>query len=79
MVDGYMRKQKRRVNELIYLAWHTEIFARQKQLPELKSLLQGEDEKAKHGQTDDEMMVMCKMLNAAFGGDTVEVYGNGDI
>lgn len=58
------------MNEIIYLAWHTEAFARQKTLPPLKSLLQ--DEKPRHEQTDEEMMAMCKMLNAAFGGEVVD-------
>lgn len=32
-------EQKSRLNELIYLAWHTEAFARQKRLPSLEKLL----------------------------------------
>lgn len=70
MVSGYQRRQKKHVNELIYLAWHTEMFARQKKLPALRSCLRDTEER--HMQTDGDMLQMCKILNAAFGGEVVE-------
>ena len=74
MAEGYNRKTKRRSNELISLAWHTEAFARLKKLPSLKSLIKDEDGMAQHReQTDEEMMAMASMLNAAFGGEVVEI------
>ena len=54
----------------MYTAWHTAVLSRMKDIPPLRKLLQDEDEK--HEQTDDEMMHMAKMLNAAFGGEVVE-------
>jgi len=71
MVDGYRRKQKRRANEIIQVSWYTAVLSRQKEIPPLSQLLQDEDS-PKHEQTDDEMLAMCKMLNAAFGGTVVE-------
>lgn len=75
MVDGYKRNQKRKINELLYLAWHVEAFARQKKLPKLDSII--DDERHSKVQTDEEMKAMAMMLNAAFGGEVVEL--NGDL
>jgi len=74
-VDGFQRRHKNHINELLYLAWHTEAFARQKKLPSLDSLLQKNENESgqQRQQTDEEMMNMCKLLNAAFGGEVVEV------
>lgn len=69
MAEGYQKKYKQHMNELIYLAWHTAYLQRVTKFPDLKSLLQ---EDKKNAQTDDEMMAMARMLNAAFGGDEVE-------
>lgn len=40
-------------------------------IPPLNNLLQ--DTEAPKEQTDNEMLAMCKLLNAAFGGEVVEV------
>jgi len=71
MLRGYNRRQINRRNELIFVAWHAEMFARQKSLPALSSMIT-DDEPQTKVQTDDEMMTMCKILNAAFGGEVVE-------
>jgi len=74
MVEGYKRRTTRRTNELIYLAWHTEAFARQNPLPPIKTFLIDEDKpEVKRTQTDDEMLSIVKMLNLALGGEVVEV------
>ncbi len=73
MAEGYARAQKRRTNELVYLAWHVAALSRQPKLPELSSLMQTEDETRKRDQTPDEMLTMVRMLNAAMGGVEVEV------
>jgi hypothetical protein len=70
LAEGYKQRQTHRMNELIYLAWHVEAFARQKKMPPLKGLMQDTSEKRQ--QTDDEMMAACRILNAAFGGEVVE-------
>ena len=72
IIDGYVRMQKRRTNELLYTAWHTAVLSRMKDIPSLKSILQDTETKPKHEQTGDEMLAMCKLLNAAFGGEVVE-------
>lgn len=67
-VKGYSRKNRQRINELIYLAWHIEAFHRERgRLPSLESLLIQEDVEPKQ-MTDDQMMAMARVLNAAYGG-----------
>lgn len=73
MADGRIRNQKRKMNELLFLAWHTEALARQKRLPALSSLIKDEKPTSRQ-QSDEEMMNMAKLLNAAFGGEVIEVY-----
>jgi hypothetical protein len=73
MAAGYARAQRRRTNELVYLAWHVAVLSRQPKLPELSSLMQTEDDSRKKDQTPDEMLTMVRMLNAAMGGTEVEV------
>ena len=71
MHDGYMRKHKRMTDLLIYHAWHTELFARQKTLPDLETLL-SEKPKQKAVMTDEQMEKVARLMNAALGGDFVE-------
>ena len=77
--NGHVKKSRRKINELLYLAWNTQNFhamlLRDRKLPDLKSVLIDEDEKPKehHVQTTDEIMEVCKMWTAALGGDFVEV------
>jgi len=73
MVDGYVRNQRNKQNDLLSLAWHTQAFARYKKLPNLKNLLlTAKPNKPKEPQTPEVMIAQCKMLNAAFGGAEVE-------
>lgn len=69
MVKGYNRRQKNRLDELLYHAWHGAALSRVNKLPSLKSLMQTENK----AQSVDDMLAMVKMLNAAFGGEEVEV------
>ncbi len=39
IIEGYGERQSERRQELLYLAWHIEAFARQKRLPALKKIL----------------------------------------
>ena len=39
LFEGYAEEKEERIQELIYLAWHIEAFARQKRLPSLKKML----------------------------------------
>lgn len=71
---GYFDTQKQKAGDLLFLAWHIEAFARTKTLPPLKNLLQQvENAQQHHEQTDEEMLAMVKILNAAYGGEVVEV------
>lgn len=71
MVEGYSKRKTNRTNELLYLAWHIAALSRVQKIPELESLYI-KDEKI-HKQTDEDMMAMARVLNAAFGGVEVEV------
>ena len=68
MVEGYKRRQKRKIDELIYVAWHTAVLSRQKEIPPLSTLLNRIEKKE---MTEQEMFEQVKMLNAAFGGEVV--------
>ena len=66
----YARTEKRKVNELLFLAWHTALFERQKKLPSLKSIYITEEER--EPQSTEEMIAMCRMFNAALGGKEIK-------
>ena len=74
MVKGYQKTQRENVNKMLYLAWHIAVFERAQKLPDLKSILQdvNNEPQSRKEQTDEEIMEMCKLLNAAFGGKVVE-------
>lgn len=73
ITEGFKRRQTRRLNELMYAAWHAAILPRQKEIPPLNSLLRNYDEEPKREQTTEEMMAMCRLLNAVFGGEVIEI------
>ena len=75
MADGKIKSQIRKMNEMLFLAWHIEALARQKRLPALSSLVK-EEKTTGRQQSDEEMMNMAKLLNAAFGGEVLEVHGD---
>lgn len=78
IAEGYIRvaqaQAKEKAKNIISLAWYTEALARTKTLPELKTLLDKLDNasKPKQVQTSDQMMTMCKLLNAVYGGSVIE-------
>lgn len=78
IADGYIRvaqtQAKEKAKNIISLAWYTEALARTKELPKLKGLLEKLDapDEPKQPQTQDQMMAMCKLLNAAYGGTVIE-------
>ena len=74
MVEGYKRKKKNHMNELLFLAWHIEAFAKQNKLPPLESLLFKEDSEQKtKQQTPDEMIAVCRLINSALGGEEIAI------
>ena len=74
MAEGYTKKKKQQAKEMIYLAWHVAALNRAKELPSLDSLLR--DSEPEKPQTDEQMMAMCKLMNAALGGKVVETHGD---
>jgi len=72
ILEEYNKETIRERNKLVFTAWHVAMFERQKRLPALDSVLMKETETHEHKkQTPDEMMAVCKMLNAAFGGEEI--------
>lgn len=60
-------------------AWYTARLIRVEKMPELETLLIDENEspKKEEKQTNEALMAVCKLWNAALGGGVVEVT-NGD-
>ena len=75
MAEEYNKRQTDHAHELLYLAWHTEYFARCKTLPKFDDLLKGEMQPKNKPQSVDTMMAMAKILTVAFGGEIVETTG----
>lgn len=63
-MEGRIRASRRRFDELITLAWHTEAFARTKRLPPLAKVLRGE-EKQVRAQTPEQMIAVMRSLRLA--------------
>jgi len=49
------------------------MFERQKKLPSLESVLIKESSEPKKPQSTEEMISICKMLNAAYGGKEIKI------
>jgi len=60
MFEGYAAKKTEREHELIYLAWHIEAFARQKQLPRLEKLLKTRKKSVKKTLSKTELKEIAK-------------------
>jgi len=74
MVDGYMRNERKEHNNRMSLAWHTAAMTFKQEMPSLESLLILEEDETtpEPVQTVDNMLGVCKMLNAAYGGNVIE-------
>lgn len=57
MFDGYAEGINERRQELLYLAWHVEAFARQKRLPSLKKILKDSGIKKKRNSLSTEQLM----------------------
>jgi hypothetical protein len=74
IVTGYVKRSRKRTNELIFAAWNVERFHRERGAIPLASVLIDEEPNTKPKEmTDDQMLAMARILNAAYGGDVVEV------
>ena len=51
---------KRRVDELLFVAWHTEAFARQKRLPNLDKVLRDAHKQKKTSKSDEILKAMAR-------------------
>jgi len=72
MINGYQRRNRDHINKLLFLAWHIEAFARQKKLPALDSILTKENgTQQRKEQSPEEMIAVCKMINAVLGGEEI--------
>jgi hypothetical protein len=72
--DGFERSKKEKINELLFVAWHTAYFTRVQKPPQLKEVLIDIDKvEPKPAQTPEQMVVACKLITAALGGTFVEV------
>jgi hypothetical protein len=76
-LEGCRKREIKKTNDSIANAWHTAYLLRVDQFPDLKDILLNEDniKQEKHIQTDEEMMMKCRFLNAALGGDVVYIEG----
>lgn len=68
-IEALTENKRDHINDLIFLAWHIEAFARTKKLPRLKSLIKTNRQNIK--QTDEQMFEIVKTLNTIYGGDVV--------
>jgi hypothetical protein len=68
VVDAYIKKEKKREKDRLAQAYLGAAWQRAKKLPNLKKLLEIEEQNKK--MTNEEMLLKVKQLNAAFGGDT---------
>jgi hypothetical protein len=57
MFAGYAEEKIERRQELLYLAWHVEAFARQKRLPSLKKILKDSGIKKKTNILSTEQLI----------------------
>ena len=69
MYQHHIKTRKQIMDNMLYHAWHVAALSRQQKLPELSELLKSKPEQRK--QTDDQMMAMARLLNAALGGKEV--------
>jgi hypothetical protein len=76
-LKGCRKREIKKTNDLITNAWHTAYLFRVEKFPGLVDLLvkDPDDSQPKRVQTDEEMMMKCKMLNAALGGNVVYIEG----
>ena len=69
-LEAYADSQREHYNDLIFVAWHVEAFARQKKLSKLSKLIQTK-KTIKKNQTDEQMLETVKIINAMYGGEVV--------
>jgi len=74
MVDGYNRKEKRRREELLFTAWHTALYTRLKELPELSEVLREKEKTLEIKKEPDHaaMMAKAKALTELWGGKIIK-------
>ena len=74
MFKGYQKSLINHNNDIITVAWRTAVFQRYEKLPDLeKFLIKESDIKNKpKKQTTEQMILACRMLNAALGGKEIK-------
>jgi len=66
MIDGFLAREERKTNDILYLAWHVEAFARAKRLPKLQSLLKKRKPKSQNQTlTKEQLIIIAKKKGLA--------------
>lgn len=78
MAEGYRRREKKRMRDSLYVAWHQAAWSRHDyKLPKWtdieKQFVTTEIKTDKREQTQEEMLAALRILNAAYGGEVIEV------
>lgn len=60
MCENTIANNKRRVDELLFVAWHTEAFARQKRLPNLEKVLKDAHRGKNNSKSDEILKAMAR-------------------
>ena len=68
-LDAKEEINRNKINELLFVAWHVEAFARQKKLPKLSKIIT--EKKKKQKQSSNDMLSVIRNINAALGGEEV--------
>ena len=60
MCKQAVEKRSKDIDELLYVAWHVEAFARQKRLPNLNHLIKESHKKKKTSKSDEILKAMAR-------------------
>ena len=60
MCENTLTNNKRRVDELLFVAWHTEAFARQKRLPSFEKVLKDAHRTKNNSRSDEILKAMAR-------------------
>lgn len=72
LMEHFTKQQEEKTKELLWVTWNTAALIRVETMPEYEAWMKITKENPKE-QTDEQMMAMARMLNAAFGGEVVYI------
>lgn len=73
LIKHFTRQQEEKTKELLWVTWNTAALIRVEKMPDYDEWMNISKEKPKKQQTDEDMLNMARMLNAAFGGEVVYI------